>query len=207
MSRKVSIILVGCLCLIGLVVGARAALKYEATPGAVAAAPLAWPQHDDSIASVQRPKLVMFLHPRCPCSRASLAELAALMAECGEHVDAEASFVRPAEFSAGWEETDLWRAAKSIPGVKVDVDAGGHQAVRFGTATSGTVLLYDREGRLLFNGGITGSRGHVGPNAARALLTAMLLHSEDHQTRQTPVYGCPLFDVAPSSGGGPACPR
>ena len=39
---------------------------------------------------------------------------------------------------------------------------------RFGAETSGQTLLYDRDGRLLFSGGTTGSRGHDGDNAGFA---------------------------------------
>ena len=41
------------------------------------------------------------------------------------------------------------------PGVTSWDDAGGKLAQRFGVLTSGHVLLYDTDGRLLYSGGIT----------------------------------------------------
>jgi hypothetical protein len=53
-------------------------------------------------------------------------------------------------------------------------DDGGVEARRFGVKTSGTVLLYSALGRLLFHGGITGSRGHEGDNYGITRLAAAL---------------------------------
>lgn len=68
-------------------------------------------------------------------------------------------------------------------------------------------MVYDRRGRLLFNGGITAARGHFGDNpgvdSIRALIdihvAAGLGRPVVHQDQavQTAVFGCPLF--APSS--------
>jgi len=66
------------------------------------------------------------------------------------------------------------------------------EARRFGVETSGQTLLYDAGGRLIFSGGITGSRGHAGDNAGEAALVA-LLTSGQADRRATSVFGCPLF--------------
>jgi hypothetical protein len=53
-------------------------------------------------------------------------------------------------------------------------------------------MLYDVNGRLLFSGGITGSRGHAGDNAGRTAILA-LLHREASGRNDTFVFGCSLF--------------
>ena len=40
--------------------------------------------------------------------------------------------------------------------------------------TSGQVVVYDAKGALLFSGGITAARGHMGDNAGRDRITALL---------------------------------
>jgi hypothetical protein len=91
--------------------------------------------------------------------------------------------------------------------VKLRVDDAGVEAARFGAATSGTVLLYDGSGHLLFNGGITESRGHEGFSAGREML-AHLLAQPGHEMKHTAVYGCPLFDATGAEQrGGPSCQR
>ena len=72
------------------------------------------------------------------------------------------------------------------------VDDNGVEARRFHAVTSGQTALYDIEGRLLFSGGITGSRGHSGDNAGRSAIVS-LLNTGDAERTETSVFGCPLY--------------
>src|ERR1700722_10952551 len=67
------------LCVIGT--GMAALWKYESLPGARLAVPASWPSgsHISRVSGVAT--LVMFAHPRCPCTRASIGELEKLMAQ------------------------------------------------------------------------------------------------------------------------------
>src|SRR5712671_5581051 len=55
--------------------------RYKSTPGEMAEAPARWPQGTRLQRVAGRPTLVMFAHPKCACTRASLAELNRLAAE------------------------------------------------------------------------------------------------------------------------------
>jgi hypothetical protein len=134
----------------------------------------------------------MLAHPHCPCTRASLGELARLMAQAQGRVTAYVLFVKPSDFPDGWEKTDLLTSASAIPGVTVVRDDEGVEAGRFRAATSGQTMLYDAGGKLLFSGGITSARGHEGDNAGRAAIVSLLTTDEAGQGG-TPVFGCPLF--------------
>jgi hypothetical protein len=57
--------------------------------------------------------------------------------------------------------------------------------------TSGETMLYDASGRLVFAGGITGSRGHGGDNAGEDAVVAALLGGSGGAS-EAPVYGCAL---------------
>src|SRR5712691_5642885 len=59
--------------------------------------------------------------------------------------------------------------------------------------TSGQTVLYDSQGRLLFSGGITGSRGHSGDNAGRSSIVS-LVNAGVADQKETIVFGCPLFN-------------
>ena len=178
------------LCLVGI--GMSSLWKYQITPGAVTASPQHWPADSLIKPNPNRPTLIMFAHPRCPCTRSSISELALVMEHCFGHVDARVLFFKSSEFSAGWEKTDLWSSAAAIPDVKVACDAEGAEAARFHATTSGYVLLYDVNGKLRFHGGITGSRGHSGDNAGRSAIEAILMGGLA-ETKQTFVFGCPLL--------------
>jgi hypothetical protein len=168
--------------------------KYQNTAGANGVPPSLWPSNSQIKPTSGRATLVMLAHPRCPCTRASIGELALLMAQCQGRVSAYVLFLRPRDFPDGWEKTDLWQSAASIPGVTALIDEGGLEARRFNAETSGQTILYDAEGQLLFSGGITDSRGHSGDNEGRSAIVAVL---NGQQTSQSgaPVFGCSIIDV------------
>lgn len=134
--------------------------------------------------------LVMFAHPKCPCSRASIQELAVLMARSNGALHARVYFYRPAGTEAGWERTDLWRSAASIPGVEVMVDVEGLTALSFHASVSGETQVYRSTGALAFSGGITAARGHQGDNEGRRAILEIL--TTPSTPRHTRVFGCYL---------------
>jgi hypothetical protein len=167
---------------------------YDNAPGTAASAPPRWPLPSRLALDRHRPTLVMLAHPRCTCTRASVGELAELMARAPQRPKAYVVFVKPgrAGASAAWARTDLWERAAAIPDVTAIRDDDGHEAALFGAETSGQTFLYAPDGALLFSGGTTGARGHPGDNAGRATLLALLRH-EPASYRTTPVFGCSLF--------------
>jgi hypothetical protein len=166
---------------------------YENTSGKAAQPPQQWPA-DSRIQRAQgRATLVLLAHPHCPCTRATIEELASIMAHSQGRLNAYVLFLKPAGFSENWEKTDLWRSAASIPGVTAIVDDQGDEANRFHAATSGQTVLYNAAGILLFSGGITGSRGHSGDNAGQAAIVSLVTSGASDRT-ETSVFGCPLFD-------------
>jgi len=166
---------------------------YENTPGLAAEPPDQWPINSRLLPSSEHATLVMLAHPRCPCTRASVGELAAIMAHSQSRLTAYVLFLKPEGFPDDWEKTDLWQSASRIPGVTVLLDEDGREARLFQAATSGQTVLYDKQGHLLFRGGITSSRGHSGDNAGRSAIVS-LVNSEAYQQTETLVFGCPLFN-------------
>ena len=178
------------LCAVG--VGLWTLWGYQNTPGLAATPPPQWPAGSHLQPDLSRATLVMFAHPHCPCTRASVGELARLMTQAQDRMTAYVLFMRPANFPVEWEKTDLWASAAAIPGVRVARDDDGAEARRFHAATSGQTLLYDKGGNLLFSGGITGSRGHAGDNSGRSAIVSLLTTGEAEH-RNTSVFGCAIF--------------
>lgn len=173
--------------------GVHVLLQFANAPGQLATPPDHWPgataippPHDGSA-------LLLFLHPQCPCSRATIGELEQIIACCSSKVRASVFFSTPSVLSKERTRTDLWNSAARIPGVRVFEDPNGAVAHLFGAHTSGQLLLYDRTLRLVFNGGITASRGHSGDNDGRAAIIA-LLQGGTSLRRKFPVFGCALFE-------------
>lgn len=195
-------------CVVAAGLGRLAA--YAASPGEAGLAPRSWPSGSALAREPGRPTLVVLAHPRCPCTRATLHELRRVLGRA-PGAPTWVVFSRPLSVDDDWARTDLWRTAEQTPGVKVRLDRGDVERDRFGGRTSGTALLYDAGGALVFAGGITGSRGHEGDNPGATAVLA-LLRGEAAETREAPVFGCSL--VAPpwtsegrSSGACDGCAR
>jgi len=166
---------------------------YENAPGVSATPPEKWPAASQIHPALNQATLIILAHPHCPCTRASIGELAAIMAHCQGRLTAYILFIKPPGVSDDWEMTDLWQTASHIPGVRVIQDDDGSEARLFQAATSGQAILYDVHGRLLFTGGITASRGHSGDNAGRSAIVS-LVNAGSADRSETFVFGCPLFD-------------
>jgi hypothetical protein len=183
----------GLLWMAGVAAGTRIMLDYENRPGPAEMAPEIWPKDSAIQRMPGQATLVVFAHPRCPCTRATIGELALLMTRLKGRLTANVIFAKPKDTAAGWEHTDLWQAASSIPGVNVMSDPRELETRSFHAQASGQTLLYGADGRLLFSGGITASRGHSGDNAGRAAIVALVAAGKTERAR-TPVFGCYLLD-------------
>jgi hypothetical protein len=165
--------------------------SYAAAPGPAAQTPARWPDDCPLRPASSGVTLVLSLHPHCPCSRATVGELAELMARGAHGVKAYVLMVKPNGMPEGWERTSLHESAARIPGVTVLCDDAGQISRRFGALTSGQTFAFDSKGRCVFSGGITAARGHMGDNAGSDALTDILCGRE-RSNPHTPVFGCTL---------------
>jgi hypothetical protein len=183
--------LVAGLWLLAAALGLRVLLNYEYAASVPGTPPEKWPLATKVPRTPGLPTIVVVAHPRCPCSRATVAELARLMAPLQNRATATVIFVRPPGFSEDWQRTDLWWDARRIPGVSVLSDLGGAEASFFGAQASGQTMLYDVGGHLRFSGGITASRGHAGDSPGRSAILSFV-NTGNSATSHTSVYGCSL---------------
>jgi len=174
--------------------------SVQASSDQISAIPNANPQRTSN--TPKKPLLLMFAHPRCPCTRASLSEFARIVARCRSSATFRILFFAPSAVhgmssaeALAWVQADnLWQRACAIDGVEVAVDVGGEEAKRFHAISSGHTVLYDAQGKLLFYGGITAARGHEGDNDGKNAIVQALLGAERHSTlvASTPTFGCAI---------------
>jgi hypothetical protein len=174
--------------------GAKLLHTYNFSPGADGKPAVTWPAD----AGVSRAEgiytLVVALHPDCPCSRATLVELDAILVETTPRLRAIVVFLdTDPDRSAG--SSDLFKTAHQLPGVTLVRDRDGSELRRFDFLTSGETRLYQPDGALVFKGGITLSRGHPGANPGRTAVIDAVRQLESTAV-QTPVFGCALFSAA-----------
>lgn len=186
--------------IIAIAAGYFALVNYSTTPKDSAVASRSWPEGVLLERDAMRPTLVMFLHPKCPCSTASLRMIEQAEGDRTDALTALFVFTKPADQNESWCHGAAWNMVAEIPLSKRYVDTNGRIASRFGAICSGETYIYGADGRLLFHGGITGSRGHegdcIGTDAIHAIARGRL---PKHDT--SPVYGCQL--VLPMEEGQP----
>jgi hypothetical protein len=135
--------------------------------------------------------IAVFAHPRCSCSEATLEQLARIKTHA-DNLDIRIFFITPLGQPETWAKTRLREQALRIPGAHVLDDPGGVIAMQYGAKTSGQILLFDGDGHLAFEGGITAFRGHYGDNDGSDAIAAVLRRwTPRHRT--TPVFGCALL--------------
>lgn len=179
-----------------VLVGFGFLLEYKTRPGTQAAPPSRWPQASAIERAANTATLILFAHPKCACTRASLSELARTMSRLAHKPPAIVAFVLPRGVGRDWQHTDLWTSASRIDGVRVFADVDGRESARFHVETSGTTLVYDAAGRLAFSGGLTSSRGHEGPSFGQERVLALLSGAAPDR-RDSPVFGCPVRESRP----------
>src|SRR5438045_7654950 len=119
-----------------LVPGVRALSVYEGTPGDAGRGAKSWPANAPAL-NLSGATLILFVHPECPCSNATMASLNGIMAHGGGKVQAYVVAVLPPGAPNQWMSSSLLKEAAAIPGVRVIVDEGGWLARAFGARTSG----------------------------------------------------------------------
>lgn len=137
------------------------------------------------------PLLIMAVHPKCPCTRASLAELADLLARARGNCDAVLVELTPTHPSRS-----LWRTPANLRllggrDVPIVSDPEGKIAASLGAVTSGHAIFVNAQGDVNFSGGLTLSRGHRGPTESQDAILSWI-RGDNHAPVKNPVFGCSL---------------
>jgi len=191
--------------LVAVLAGMAIVINIDLTPGEAGMVPQQRPAWMEFSQAADRPLIMLFAHPRCPCTRASLAELNHILTSCPGAADVRVFFRTPEDPSTEWTKTALWEDAAALPNTTAVSDPGGALANQFAVKTSGHVLVYSAAGKLLFSGGITAARGEEGDNPGRSAIVA-LLRGEAGVEPESQVFGCPLFDASAACESDETCP-
>jgi hypothetical protein len=176
---------------LGLIAGGYVwLLRYSFASGKNMTAPRSIPPSLAPLASSTRAQLFVALHPHCPCSRATVHELAKILTRAANVSDVTVLLFKPANQPESWSESPLVKDCRQM-NCRILSDPDGRLAASLGSLTSGTVALYDRSGQLRYQGGITASRGHEGDNGGETAVIEILRGKRDSY-RSLPAFGCPI---------------
>ena len=180
---------------LGLIAGGYAwLLRYSFAAGKTTTAPRRIPPSLATAAPSTRLQLFVALHPHCPCSRATVRELAKIASQRTEARDVIVLMYKPADKQDSWLEGALLDECRRM-NCRVRPDPDGKLAASLGSLTSGGVALYDADGRLRYQGGVTASRGHEGDNTGERAVIEILRGSRENY-KSMPVFGCPIREEA-----------
>ncbi|HCT45258.1 MAG: hypothetical protein CMJ35_04045 [Phycisphaerae bacterium] len=165
--------------------------SYANVPGAQGMLPVGWTAATELERPDDRAMLLVFAHPKCPCTRATMTAIERLQREVPSSFATRVVFYEPADADASWRQTDLWARANKLVDAKAIADPGGTMTLDAGAVVSGCVALFDRDGQLRFWGGITPSRGHEGESVGLGAIRSVL-RGQGAEMTSAPVYGCEI---------------
>lgn len=186
------------LWVMGIFAVTTAMTHYNATPGRSAYAASDWPVNTGLHPASDKATLLVFIHPHCPCTSATLAELERLAADAVAPVQMLLIFGVPESAPPDWQAGRNWQHAERLPGAERIIDRNGRLAKRFGATTSGHCMMYLPDGKLRFQGGITLARGHEGSSYGGNAIRCVLAGNPSVKS-MTPVFGCDLVVAAEQS--------
>lgn len=190
------------LWLVAVCAGMFAFWDYSFTQGEASATPVEFPRGSLVTRIDGQPCLIMFVHPMCGCTNASVKQICRLLQDIRStgHSVPHLTFVvrQPSRTEPAWCSTSVLQLCGSIPGASVIQDYDGHESRRFGVTTSGTCCLFNRNGQRTFVGGITIARGHEGPAPGASQLKTAITDQRVID-EGFPVFGCALFSETQES--------
>ena len=190
-SLKLGQFVIPGLWLIATVAGISCLHKYSGTPAPSGPSKGQWPSGSKMLPGANISTFILFLHPHCPCSGASLASMIDIIDKFPLAAKYHAVFVRPKGVAATWEKSDLYLKCMGIKAIETSIDDGGEEAKKFGALASGQTYIYSPQQKLTFSGGITPGRGEEGSGPERKMVEQALMQSTT-STNYSPTFGCSL---------------
>lgn len=171
--------------------------SYTYRPEATERAASDWPGGVSLGPSATGFRIVVFVHPLCPCTQATLQELDETLVRIPNDVSVVAVPV-----TCGLSPTDMASSRiiarlQRIPRVTIHPDPDGELRRRFGARVSGEVFAFAGD-RCVYHGGLTPGRGHQGDFAGQRRLEGLAAATGRLRGRPTeacceaPVFGCRL---------------
>jgi len=173
-----------------IVIGYTWLFRYSFVAGEASTSPGSIPHVLASPGSSSRWQVFLALHPHCPCSLATVRELAKILTRAADVSVVTVLMYKPSNEPDGWLEGRLLDECRRM-NCRIRPDPEGGFAKALGTVTSGDVVVYDASGKLRYHGGITGSRGHEGDNLGQQAVIDILRGHNASRTAM-PVFGCPI---------------
>jgi len=169
-------------------------VSYSAQPGNDGHPPVQWPDNSALQRNANQWTVLIFAHPRCPCTRSNIAEFARLQSKLSDTPTTHLVLFHPADQNQEWTKGPIRTEATRIDGLRLFYDEAGTFTRDFGVQTSGHILAYSPDGSLAYSGGLTSSRAHEGMSQGAIELLNLLNGKREIRLTEYPVFGCSIID-------------
>lgn len=135
--------------------------------------------------------LVTFIHPMCACSRATV-ENPREIAGSDHHARLIAVVWTPSS-QPEWKNSESVKRLREIQKVELVFDESKREFDLFDVKTSGQSFLFASDGSLIFKGGLTESRGHLGPSRGSEFVKRTVANTDVDTKKHafiSSVFGC-----------------
>jgi hypothetical protein len=150
-----------------------------------------WPCGARPVPAEADTRIIVFAHPYCPCTRATLDQLDQSLTRFPHNTFVRVVFTTAGLHGRDIAESGLVAFARRMPRVDVYLDETAEETLRFQARVSGEVLAFDRSGNCQFHGGLTSGRGHRGESTGQRQLERVAV-GDSTAPFIGPVYCCVL---------------
>ena len=179
--------------LIAISTGLYFLYQYQNKNGELGTSSSHWIESSNIHFEENKNNVLMFLHPYCPCSRASLNELAKILSHKIKPSTVKIILAKPESKDSNWVyESPLYKITKELNFQSL-IDKNSHESKLFEAKTSGLVLIFNKDKKLMFRGGITDSRGHEGDNKGAQKALTILQSISSQSLEEFFVFGCEIY--------------
>jgi hypothetical protein len=144
-----------------------------------------------SVSSSEKYRVIVFAHPFCPCTRATLNKLDESLTRFPAGVSIRVIFSTFGLPVSAVSSSAIVAQARRLKGVEVESDNSGTKASEFNAKVSGEVFAFNRQGSCVFHGGLTSGRGHQGESIGQRELELRVCENVN-EPYIGPVFGCTL---------------
>jgi hypothetical protein len=142
-------------------------------------------------AIIPKSRIVMFAHPLCPCTRASLIKLGEVALQVKDQSQIRVVFVTRGLNPEDVTTSKTLALARQLKHVTTELDESGTEECLYQATVSGEVFAFDAQGERIFHGGLTSGRGHLGVASSQEYLE-QLITGKATEPLDAAVYGCRL---------------
>jgi hypothetical protein len=164
---------------------------YKSTPGKASLFVGRAPDSSSIKFDSKHYNFITFIHPKCSCSEATIENLTTMTRDfANKNISFHVVFYSSSELGSDLENSKYVKEVKELQNTRIYFDKKLTDFSLYDVETSGQSFLFDTEKNLIFKGGITESRGHLGETLSMRKIAGYLEGEKPNSITLAPTFGC-----------------